>query len=361
MGAFPTGRLIMGVESVDCGGQNETMRKRPAPLESLLNVDEISPIVELAGCYHFKQPVGFEYQVPFHHFILLQRGRLNAVTTRERFAANAGDLVCFRPADWNHYDVTADTLFFQMHVQLARPPRHRLTPFLDGVGPLPLCQPLGACFDETWRCFENLCLAITRTGAAARLRTRAAVWEILALLVQAALADNKSKIEQPDPWRRSKQRLEATLNRPVPVPALAAELGVSTTYFIREFARRFGVTPKACHTQARLREGMRWLRHGDRTVKSIALNLGFSDPKTFTRRLRHHFGLSPTELAHSRLPVETMLAWNKLGGLFPLNQHLLPSNEGQVDPSKYMPKGGVFTPKEYRRTLEKIQYPSHFA
>ena len=121
---------IRGVESADLGGQNETMRQRPAPQERLLNVDEINPIVQLAGCYHFKQPVGFEYQVPFHHFILWQRGRLNAVTARERFAATAGDLICFRPADWNHYDVTADTRFFQMHVQLARPPRHRHMLFL---------------------------------------------------------------------------------------------------------------------------------------------------------------------------------------------------------------------------------------
>ncbi|MSU50304.1 MAG: AraC family transcriptional regulator [Opitutus sp.] len=337
------------------------MRKRPAPQEPLLNVDEISPTVQLAGCYHFKQPVGFEYRVPFHHFILLQRGQLNAVTARERFAAKAGDLICFRPADWNHYDVVADTLFFQMHVQLARPPRHWHMLYLDGIGPLPLCQPLGTCFDETWRCFENLCIAITRSGTAAHLRTQAAVWEILALLAQAAAAERKNWVEQPDRWRRAKQRLESTLNRPVPIRALAAELGVSTTYFIREFARQFGVTPKVCHTLARLREGIRWLRHGDRTVKSIALSLGFPDPKTFTRRLRHHFGLTPTKLAHARLPIETMLAENKLDGLFSLNQRLLPPEEGTVDPAKFMPRGGALSPREYRRTLEKIQYPAHFA
>ncbi len=327
-----------------------------------LNIDEISPVVALAGCYHFKQAVGFDYTVPWHHFILIRRGTLKAVTKGGRFAARAGDLVSFRPADENHYEVSADTLFFQMHVQVARPPRHRMTPILDGVGPLPQRQAMGMGFDEAWRSFESVCLAITHTGVAARLRVQSAVFEILSLLAQAATAAGMDATDHPDPWRRAKQRLEATLNRPVPVTSLAAELGVSATYFIREFARRFGVTPKACHTQARLREGMRWLRAGDRTVKSVALDLGFADPKTFTRRFKHHFGLRPAELIHAHLPVELPQTEGQAAGLFQLNEHLLPPGDGERNLEIYMPKRlRELTSREYRRTLEKIRHPARFA
>ena len=62
-------------------------------------------------------------------------------------------------------------------------------------------------------------------------------------------------------------------------------------------------TPKACHTQARLREARRWLRSGEQSVKQVALNLGFNDPKTFTRRFKHHYGINPSDLAQAPPPL----------------------------------------------------------
>lgn len=328
--------------------------------DPLLSLDEIAPIVGLTGCYHFKKTVCFDYQVPSHHLILIQRGELKAQTPSVKFTAKAGDLVCFRPAKVNHYSLAADTVTYQAMVQFAPPPHHRMTPIFTGIGPLPLRQPLGAWFHEASGCFEKLCMIITSTGDAPRLRQRALICDLLALVALAAGSDGKGTNDEGDRWLRSRQRIEANLTRQLFVKKLATELGVSTAYFIREFKNRFGITPKVCHTQARLREAVRQLRGGEQSIKTVALGLGFQDPKTFARRFKHHYGLNPSDLTQAQSPPEPSPASKKAKRLFPLNQHLLPPSECPTDFKAYLPQASL-TPAERRRVLDKLKHPANYA
>lgn len=326
----------------------------------MLSLNEISPIVDLAGCYHFKQPVSFDYRLPSHQLILIQRGELKTRTHEGRFTARAGDLVCFRPAEANHYSVTSDTLFYQALLQFAPPPHHRMTPCFSGVGPVPLCQPLGTWFHEARGCFEKLCLEISQAGDAPRLRQSAAICDLLALIALAARSSARKLDGHNDPWLRARQRIEASLTRQLSIKALASELGVSTAYFIREFKKRFGITPKVCHTQARLREAVRQLRGGEQSIKSIALGLGFLDPKAFARRFKHHYGLNPSDLTQAQPQPEPSPATKKAKGLFPLNQHLLPPSEHPANFKVYLPQTPL-TPAERRRVLDKLKHPANYA
>ena len=351
----------MSVENADSRGQNETMRDSCKTSPGLmLSLEEVVPSMGLAGCYHFKQPVSFDYRVTAHHLILIEQGEIKARTPSARFTAKAGDLVCFRPTEVTHYSVTPDTLCYQASVEFAPPPRHQMTPFLGGIGPLPLCQPLGSWFHEARACFEKLCLEITRAGDAHRLRERAAICDLLALVALAAGSNEKNATGETDRWLRTRQRIEASLTRPLSIKSLASELGVTTTYFIREFKKRFGITPKACNIQSRLRESVRQLRGGEQSIKSIALSLGFEDPKAFTRRFKHHYGLKPSDLTQSQPLPEPRITSKKTKGLFPLNQHLLPPSEHPIDFKTYLPKG-TLTPAERRRALDKLKNPANYA
>src|ERR1041385_4845949 len=107
------------------------MTRRPVSEHArFLGINELRPTLHLAGCYHFKRDVWFDYRIPSHHLMLIESGRIHAQTKDGAFVGKSGDLICFRPAECNHYGTHTPTLFYQVHAEFPGPPRHKLTPFL---------------------------------------------------------------------------------------------------------------------------------------------------------------------------------------------------------------------------------------
>ncbi len=98
----------------------------------------------------------------------------------------------------------------------------------------------------------------------------------------------------------------------------------------------------------------------EQSIKSISIGLGFQDPKTFTRRFKHHYGLNPSDLTQTQPPPERSPASKKNKRLFPLNQHLLPPSERPTDFKVYLPQA-TLTPAERRRVLDKLKHPANYA
>lgn len=340
----------------------------PAPSTSasnrqhLLGLNELRPTVQLAGCYHFKRDISFHYRIPSHHLILIESGRIEAKTKDGAFVATANDLVCFRPTEWNQYSTHAPTLFYQAHVEFARPPRHKLTPFLEGIGPLPVRVALGELFGEMRGLFETLCLEVTHAGIIHQLRMRAALYEILALIAAASVS-KQDPSQHVDPWLRAQQRLDSVLNKDLKIEELAGQMGISIEHFIRQFKHHFGISPKAYHTRARLQEAARSLRDGSRSIKSIAYSTGFSDPKSFARRFKQHLGVKPSDL---RLSAQSDAIEHPSGKptLFPMNIHLLPPEATPVSIKRYFPKAKGLTPPPFEREqdviLDKLSHPEKY-
>ena len=325
-----------------------------------LGLNEIKPSLCLAGCYHFRRDTWFQYRMPSHHLMLIESGRIEAQTEDGAFGARQGDLVCFRPAQLNQYGTHTPTLFYQAHVEFAAPPRHRLTPFLEGLGPLPVRISLGEHFDEMRKLFEVLCLEITHAGVIHQLRIRAVIYEMLAL-VAVAIGPKPEIVAPIDPWLRIEQRLDLTLHRGLKIEELAGQMGLSTEHFIRQFKRHFGLSPGAYHMRARLQEAARSLRGTQRSIKAVAYALGFSDPKSFTRRFKHYLGVTPSDLRLSPAsePAETFRP-HKRG--FPLNVHLLPPGPGQPGFERYLPrtKRARPAPAEREALLDKLCHPENY-
>jgi AraC-like DNA-binding protein len=47
---------------------------------------------------------------------------------------------------------------------------------------------------------------------------------------------------------------------------------------------------------------LRDLRHADRTISTIAFNVGFNDLSYFNRTFRRRFGMTPSEARHTGRP-----------------------------------------------------------
>src|ERR1019366_7788437 len=101
------------------------------------------------------------------------------------------------------------------------------------------------------------------------------------------------------------------------------ELGITPAHFIRRFRRRFGLTPKAYHTQERLRQALRRLRDPDCSIKAVAFDLGFRDPKSLTRVIRQNLGLHIADLRRRPAPAARSVPASA-GKLFPMNLTILP-------------------------------------
>jgi AraC-like DNA-binding protein len=308
------------------------MKKR----EWLLHIGQISPSLDLADCWLFDSDNWFGYRVPSHHLILIEEGTVVAQPPSGKFEARAGDLICFRPAEVNFYGTRGRTLLYQAHLQFAPPPRHRCTPLLGSRGPLPLVVSLGESFPAARRVFEIFCSEVSQTGPAADLRLRAAVLELLAIVTD-VLSARPHRTEGLDDWQRLRLRLVSRPQQRVKVADLSREMNLHPNYFIREFKRRFGESPKAFLIHCRLRQAVQLLRSNNEPVKSIALGLGFPSEKSFQRLFKQQFGVRATEVRRKGL-----FAFEDASGTaaypFVLNRHNLRPDFGADWMDKFTPR-----------------------
>ncbi|MCC6581389.1 MAG: helix-turn-helix transcriptional regulator [Phycisphaeraceae bacterium] len=302
-----------------------------------LTLDEISPTVHMAACFRRQKIFWHRYRIPSHHILLLESGQYRAKTPNGTFVAQPGDLLCFRPTDWNESGNPVPCVVYESHLEFAPPPRQGWTPNLNELGPLPLQVSLGDAFADMRRVFEVLCMEVEQDTALATLRTRAAVHEMLAIIVSVLNKKQEQSLKHLDPWLRLRLRLDSELGGELKGDVLAKEMHLSRAYFIRTFKQRFGLTPKAYHTQARLREAARLLRSTDKPIKAIAYELGFADPRIFTRLFKSHLSVLPSDV---RLGVAPPLEESpaETDQLFPLNRHLVPPRAGSNWMQRYLPR-----------------------
>jgi len=298
------------------------MSRLEAYSQDYLTLDEVHPVVDLAAYYNAKEPMWHRYRIPCAHFLLIKAGEIEAVAPEGRFIAKPRDMLSFGATDLNQYGTHGPVEFYEAHIQLARPPRHRLPLLMDGIGRIPVLLSLGELFEPMRDLFDTLCIDLPHPNAERRARVNAAVWEMLAILASVA-QKSPERARHVDPWQRARGRLSSDFSERVQIRTLAKELGLSEDHFIRRFKQRFGVSPNAWRVQARLHHAAQRLRSSDSSVKSLAFELGFEDAYSFTRAFKRHFGVLPSDIRSGRTMVASVEGVAADALLKP-NQHVLP-------------------------------------
>ena len=279
-------------------------------------------MVDLASCWHYETDQSFEYRIPSFHFMLVESGRILNRTTGRRFEAGPTDLICLPPTEYNRYETHGATVYYQAHIAFAPPPRHRLGPWLEAAGPLPLHLHLNDAFGAMRQVFETLCIELGQVGSAHQLRVRAAVHEMLAIVIDVSRRRGPG-LRHLDDWQRARLRLNSEWGANLKIEQLAAGMGIGVDHFIRRFKQRFGMSPKVYQTHARLREAVRLLRSTEKSTKMIAYEMGFIDPKSFFRLFKKHLGVAPSDLRLSG-EFKRQIKSARVKSLFPINRHVLP-------------------------------------
>lgn len=109
--------------------------------------------------------------------------------------------------------------------------------------------------------------------------------------------------------RRAKVYFRDNINKTVNVEELASELNIGYSYFRKTFKRFTGISPVQYHLQLRVQKAKELLVCTDKSVKEIALELGFQSIFYFTRIYKKKMGVNPTD-ERKKLPQENTI--NKL-------------------------------------------------
>ncbi len=106
--------------------------------------------------------------------------------------------------------------------------------------------------------------------------------------------------------RRTVEIMEANVETPLPLPALAARIGISGRQLQTLSRRHLGETVSARYLSIRLSAARYLLMYADMSVTEVALATGFTSASSFSRAFRTRFRTSPRAyksafaLAHAR-------------------------------------------------------------
>ncbi|MBR0690116.1 helix-turn-helix transcriptional regulator [Bradyrhizobium manausense] len=107
------------------------------------------------------------------------------------------------------------------------------------------------------------------------------------------------------PWqlKRAYEKLDADLGGTLSLPQLAAEFGLSVSYFSRAFRISAGLPPHQWLLRQRVKAAMQLMTVGDLPLSEIAIAVGFANQSHFTKVFSAQVGVSPATWRRESLGV----------------------------------------------------------
>jgi AraC family transcriptional regulator len=124
-------------------------------------------------------------------------------------------------------------------------------------------------------------------------------WAIQALIFLHRLSDEfpqRSKLTLNNTEvSRIVEFMEANIDRNITLDSVASLVKLSPRHFRRVFRASTGVGPSQMFTNIRLEQAARDLRYSRKSITTISLDCGFSQPQHLATAFRRQFGLTPSE------------------------------------------------------------------
>lgn len=161
-----------------------------------------------------------------------------------------------------------------------------------------LCSPAHGMIDLTMRHLVNALLPVLHSFQPQMQlyvdHVLLAMREHMAVRYGGIVPRNSALTGQLAQWqlRRAVDFMRAHLRDEISLEQIAAQCGLSVSYFIRAFKRSTGVTPYQCFLRQRLEAAQQLLR-GTMPMTDVAQECGFADQSHFCRAFARQFGMTP--------------------------------------------------------------------
>ncbi|PID61187.1 MAG: AraC family transcriptional regulator [Gammaproteobacteria bacterium] len=142
----------------------------------------------------------------------------------------------------------------------------------------------------------ELVLALIEAHHGAMLRLQIASLFMLGEAPSDALSSARQRYNRHQMIDNAVACMHRHLEEPLPIGAIAAELGLRQRQLETLFGERVGRTPQQVYKHLRLLEVRRLLEASNESITTIALRCGYSNASAMTRAFRQAFGMAPREL-----------------------------------------------------------------
>lgn len=128
---------------------------------------------------------------------------------------------------------------------------------------------------------------------------------VISRAAASSLQENSKRVAEPtddaarSPVARAKAYIESRHIRHITLDEVAEVSGMSKYHLSRTFHKEVGMGIKEYMIRCRIQHARQLLRRG-RSVAEAAYDAGFSDPNYFSRAVKKHTGMTPTELRDSK-------------------------------------------------------------
>ncbi len=129
------------------------------------------------------------------------------------------------------------------------------------------------------------------------LRAVGVFYELLARVRERSSPHGRAASPYPEAVRNALTYLRENVTTPYDAALTATAVGLSQSHLRALFEKWVGESPQQFHTRCRMDEARRLLQQGNLIVSQVALQVGFHDPRYFSRVFKQVTGISPSQYA----------------------------------------------------------------
>ena len=149
---------------------------------------------------------------------------------------------------------------------------------------------------ETENLFKTMLVDESKkSGAALVMYRHSKLMELLSICIENSMQKDSEEEFEKEEFSDVIKYMYAHMDENIQVENLAEMAHFHPNYFIRAFKQKFGASPIKFFNQLKLERAKELLHNTDKSMSAIAAEIGINDMSYFSRFVKQHTGLSPSE------------------------------------------------------------------